>query len=126
MDNVLVSSFDIINGWQLYYDEDCNALLGSAWTAEAGANCNLPLSPLVINTAYSFNGQIGLGPFYQNTKINLDLFALGLNPNASVLWATGATTQCITVNPAVSTTYTVIVQDSTPCFDTVQVDVNPQ
>ena len=54
-------------------------------------------------------------------------YCVNISPNVvSILWSTGDTTPCITVNPTVSATYTVIVQDTGSCFDTVQVDVNPQ
>ena len=133
MDNVEFSIYSNLTGWQLFYEEDFNLILGTEWNGEAGTNCALPLSPLVISTNYSFDSQIGIGPFFQNTKINLDInLAPSNNPNISVLWSTGDTTQCITVIPNANTSYSAVIQDLDSagnliilCSDTVNVTLYP-
>ncbi|MCB0629647.1 MAG: right-handed parallel beta-helix repeat-containing protein [Saprospiraceae bacterium] len=45
------------------------------------------------------------------------------NTGSAYAWNTGATTQCITVNPSVSTVYTVSVYDNLGCFSEDQVNV---
>jgi hypothetical protein len=61
-----------------------------------------------------------------NVYYNLPGQGSSTNP-VSILWSTGATTDSITVSPAVSTDYYVTVTDSFGCssMDTVSVTVNP-
>jgi len=130
MDSVVISIKDANIGWQIFYQQGFTTplSLGPEWNAASATNCNYPLFPISINPIIVAN-QSAIGPFSYNTRIQLNTAISSNNSsqNASVLWSTGATTPCITVNPTVSTIYTVIAQDdSTFCSDSVQVDINPQ
>ena len=55
----------------------------------------------------------------------VSLGALSACTNCTYLWSTGAQTPGTTVNPTVSTTYTVTITNSTGCTSTSSVTVNP-
>ncbi len=131
MDNVEISLWNNSTSWQTFFQENFNLplSLGSEWNAATGPNCSYPLLPTTFSSHTTFTGQDGIGPFDGNTRVSLNLNLINNNsiPSTSVLWSTGDTTLCISVTPTNTTTYSVMVFDSTvvTCYDSVTVTIEP-
>lgn len=80
----------------------------------SNGNCSSPSSSVTVTVAPSPSANIS-GPPSTCAGGSATLTATG---GGTYLWNTGATTGSITVNPTVTTTYSVIVTNSTGCTDT--------